>query len=139
FIKEFFAKKGLIAGKEPSAEQIVDIEYGFEVAKAIGDIDIGQTVVVQEKMVLAIEAIEGTDQAIKRGCKFGNGNATVVKVSKPSQDQRFDIPVVGTKTLRTMKKYGAKVLALEANETLIVDEEDFVKLADKLQLTVVAV
>lgn len=139
FIKDFFARKGLIAGTPPSEMQQIDINYGFEIAKAIGKLDIGQTVVVKDKMILAAEAIEGTDQAIKRGAKLGKGNTTVVKVSKPSQDQRFDIPVVGLKTLKTMKKYGANVLAIEAGETLIVDEEEFIKTANKLKITVVAV
>lgn len=139
FIKEFFAKKGLIAGKEPSEMELEDIKYGFETAKLIGKMDIGQTVVVQDKMVLAIEAIEGTDQAIKRGCKLGKKNATVVKVSKPSQDQRFDIPVVGIKTLKTMKQYGAKILAIEADETLIINEDEFKELAERLNITVIAV
>ncbi|MGD9581110.1 MAG: LpxI family protein [Vampirovibrionia bacterium] len=139
FIKEFFAKKGLITGKEPDEKENEDIKYGFETAKIIGKMDIGQTVVVQDKMILAIEAIEGTDKAIKRGCELGNGKAVVVKVSKPSQDQRFDIPVVGMKTLKTMKKYGAKILAIEADETLIVNEEEFKKLAERYNITVIAV
>lgn len=139
FIKEFFAKKGLISGNEPNDKEKEDINYGFETAKIMGKMDIGQTVVVQDKMILAIEAIEGTDQAIKRGCKLSNGNTIVVKVSKPSQDQRFDIPVVGIKTLQTMKKYGAKILAIEADETLIINEEEFRQLAERLNITVIAV
>lgn len=139
FIKEYFAKKGMISKSVPTVSQNMDIEYGFEIAKLMGKHDIGQTVVVQDKMILAVEAIEGTDEAIKRGCKLGDGNAIVVKVSKPSQDQRFDIPVVGTKTLKTMNKYGGKLLAIEANETLIVDEEEFLSHANKYGITVIAI
>ena len=139
FIRDFFVEKGIIAGKDLTPEKEADIKFGFELAKTLGQLDIGQTVVIQNKMVLALEAIEGTDQAIKRGCRLGNGDATVVKVSKPSQDQRFDIPVVGLKTLKVMKKYGAKTLAIEANETLVVDEDAFKTYANKYDITVVAV
>lgn len=139
FIKDFFAKPGLIAGNAPTETRYADITYGMEIAKEIGRMDIGQTVVVKDKMIMAVEAIEGTDQAIKRGCRLGRKNSTIVKVSKPSQDQRFDIPVVGCKTLLTMKRYKADVLAIEANETLIVNEEEFIKLANKLNITVIAV
>lgn len=139
FIKDFFAKKGYIAGPKPTEQLMIDVNYGYEIAKEIGRLDIGQTVVVQDKMILAVEAIEGTDQAIKRGCKLGSSNATVVKVSKPSQDQRFDIPVVGVTTLKNMKKYGAKTLAIEAGETLIVNQKEFEKVAGKLGITVIAI
>lgn len=139
FIKDFFAKKGIIVGPEPTENQLEDIQYGFELAKAMGKLDIGQTVVVQDKMILAVEAIEGTDLAIKRGCKLGSGKAVIVKVSKPSQDQRFDIPVVGEKTLKNMKKYGGKLLALEAEQTLIVNEEKFASCAKALGIQVIVV
>jgi hypothetical protein len=139
FIKDFFAHKGHIAGPELNECYQSDIEYGFEAAKNIGKMDIGQTVVVQDKMILAVEAIEGTDEAIKRGCKLGKGRATIVKVSKPDQDQRFDIPVIGEKTISMMYKYGGKVLAIEAYETLIVNEDKVKTLANKYGITVIAV
>lgn len=139
FIKDFFVKKGLIAGITPNALEQEDIEYGFEIAKAIGKLDIGQTVVVKDKMILAVEAIEGTDQTIKRGCSLASGQAVVVKVSKPLQDQRFDVPVIGTKTVKTLKKYGGKILAIEADKTLVVNEEEVRNLAKKLKITVIAI
>jgi DUF1009 family protein len=139
FIKDYFAKKGIIAGEAPTQEQQIDIDYGFDIAKQMGKIDIGQTVVVHDKMILAVEAIEGTDAAIKRGCKFGKRKATVVKVSKPSQDQRFDIPVIGEKTLTAMRKYGGKVLAIEADETLIINEQKVKLLAERYNITVIAI
>ena len=107
----------------------------------MGRLDIGQTVVVQNKMILAVEAIEGTDKAIRRGAKLANKEhaAVVVKVSKPNQDNRFDIPTVGLKTLKTMRRYGANVLAIEAGETLIVEEEEMIKFANKHKMVVVAV
>ena len=127
FIKDFLAKKQTFTK--------------FEIAKEMGRLDIGQTVVVQNKMILAIEAIEGTDKAIARGAKLANKAkaAVVVKVSKPKQDQRFDIPTVGLRTLATMKKYGANVLAIEAGETFIVEEEKMMNFANKNKMVVVAV
>ena len=141
FIKELLVKKQVFTQLEPNEKQLEDINYGFQLAKAIGGLDIGQTVVVQNKMVLAVEAIEGTDKAIKRGAKLANKvhAAVVVKVSKPKQDNRFDIPTVGLKTIKTMKKYGANVLAIEAGETLIVEEEKMIEFANKHKMVVVAV
>lgn len=139
FIKDFLVKKGCISTLEPNEAQLADIEYGFNIAKEIGRLDLGQTVVAQNKMILAVEAIEGTDKAIKRGCRLGNGAAVVVKVSKPSQDQRFDIPTVGVKTLEVMKRHGANVLAVEAGETFIVEQEKMINFANKNKMVIVAI
>ncbi|MCR4881694.1 MAG: UDP-2,3-diacylglucosamine diphosphatase LpxI [bacterium] len=141
FIKELLVKKQVFTEIQPTQEQLADIDYGFQLAKEMGRLDIGQTVVVQNKMVLAVEAIEGTDKAIARGAKLANKAraAVVVKVSKPKQDNRFDIPTVGLRTLKTMKKYGANVLAVEAGETLIVEEEQMINFANKYKMVVVAV
>jgi len=139
FIKDLLCKKGVLGEYSPTEEEAIDIEYGFQIAKQMGNLDIGQSVVVQNKMILAIEAIEGTDKAIERGCKLGCGNAVVVKVSKPDQDSRFDIPTVGLNTLKNMKKFGGKVLAIEANETFIVEKNEMIKFADKHKMIVVAV
>ncbi|MCQ2957992.1 MAG: UDP-2,3-diacylglucosamine diphosphatase LpxI [Candidatus Gastranaerophilales bacterium] len=141
FIKDLLVKKQVFTQLEPTVEQLIDIDYGFHIAKEIGGLDIGQTVVVQNKMILAVEAIEGTDKAITRGAKLANKAhaAVVVKVSKPSQDKRFDIPTVGLRTLKTMKRYGANVLAVEAGETFIVEEEKMINFANKNKMVVVAV
>jgi len=140
FIKNLMVPRGILTKAEPTQEQKADIEYGFRMAKEIGKLDIGQSVVVKDRMIMAIEAIEGTDKCIVRGCKLARRkNAVVVKVAKPKQDKRFDIPAVGLNTLKTMKKYGATVLALEANETIIVDQQEMIKFADKNKITVVAV
>jgi len=139
FLKELLAPKGVLGGYVPDDSQKADIEYGFEIAKEIGRIDIGQTVVVQNKMILAVEAIEGTDKAIERGCKLGDGKAVVIKVSKPNQDKRFDIPTVGLNTLKTMKKFGAKVLAVEAENTFIVEKDEMIDFADRYKMVFVAV
>jgi DUF1009 family protein len=139
FIKDLLAEKGVLGSFSPDPEEYLDIEYGFQVAKQMGKIDIGQSVVVQNKMILAVEAIEGTDNAIERGCKLGNGNAVIVKVSKPNQDNRFDIPTVGLNTLKSMKKYGGRILAIEANQTFIVEKNEMIDFADKHNMVVVAV
>ena len=139
FLKEYFPQKGIIGKYSPDDLQQIDIEYGFQIAKGIGGLDLGQTVVVQNKMVLAVEAIEGTDRCIERGCKLGNKNATVVKVSKPEQDKRFDIPAVGLRTLKNMQKFGGKVLAIEAGETFAVEKDKMIEFADKNKMVFIAV
>jgi DUF1009 family protein len=105
----------------------------------MGDLDIGQSVVIKDKMIMAIEAIEGTDCAIERGGRLAKKDAIVVKVSKPNQDKRFDIPTVGLRTLKNMKKVKAKVLAVEANETIIVQQEKMIEFADKNNIIVMAI
>jgi len=141
FIKELLVKENVFTKLKPTNEQLIDIDYGFQIAKEMGRLDIGQTVVVQNKMILAVEAIEGTDKAITRGAKLANKAkaAVVVKVSKPTQDKRFDIPTVGLRTLKTMKRYGANVLAVEAGETFIVEEEKMINFANRHKMVVVAV
>ncbi len=139
FIKELLVKKGVFSAIQPTEAQLADIDFGFQTAKEMGRLDIGQTVVVQNKMILAVEAIEGTDKAIERGGRLSNKAAVVVKVSKPSQDKRFDIPTVGLRTLKTMRRYGANVLAVEAGETFIVEEEKMINFANKYKMVVVAV
>jgi len=139
FIKNLMVQKGVLTKNAPSEAQKEDIDYGFKIAKQMGGLDIGQSVVMKDRMILAIEAIEGTDRCIKRGGKLAKGkNAVVVKVSKPAQDKRFDIPAVGLRTVKTMKKYGANVLALESGETIIADQEKMVKFANKNNMVIVA-
>lgn len=139
FIKNLMIQKGVLTKLAPNEMQNANIEYGFKIAKQMGGLDIGQSVVMKDKMIMAIEAIEGTDKCIKRGCKLARRkNATVVKVSKPSQDKRFDIPAVGYKTIKTMKKYGANVLALESGETIIAEKEKMIKYANKHNMIIVA-
>ena len=132
-------QKGVLTKLAPNEAQNANIEYGFKIAKQMGGLDIGQSVVMKDRMIMAIEAIEGTDKCIKRGCKLARRkNATVVKVSKPAQDKRFDIPAVGLRTIKTMKKYGANVLALESGETIIADREKMIKYANKHKMIIVA-
>lgn len=139
FIKNLMVSPGVLGNNQPTKEQEEDAKYGFWVAKAMGQVDIGQTVVIKDKMVMAVEAIEGTDKCIKRGGKLAKRkNATVVKVSKPAQDKRFDIPTVGLKTIKTMKRYGANVLALESGETIIVDKDKMIEYANKHDISIIA-
>ena len=138
FIKNLMVQKGTLTKNAPTEAQKADIEYGFKTAKQIGGLDIGQSVVIKDRMIMAVEAIEGTDKCIKRGCKLARRkNAVVVKVSKPAQDKRFDIPAVGLKTIKIMKKYGANVLALESGETIIVDQAKMIKYANKHNMVIV--
>jgi DUF1009 family protein len=139
FTKNLLAPEGILTHKKPSKDEWNDIEFGWRIAKKMGHLDIGQTVVVKDMAVMAIEAIEGTDEAIKRGGSLAKKDAVVVKVSKPKQDMRFDVPVVGIDTLHSMKSAGARVLALEPEKCIIADIEDFIKEADKEGMVVVGV
>ena len=139
FIKNLMIPAGVLGKHKPTKEQMEDVNYGFWLAKEMGKIDVGQSVVIKDKMIMAVEAIEGTDKCIRRGAKLAKRNAVVVKVSKPKQDKRFDIPTVGLRTLRTMRKYKANLLAVEANETIIVDQEKVIKYADDHHIVLMAV
>ncbi|RJQ13702.1 MAG: LpxI family protein [Nitrospiraceae bacterium] len=139
FTKELLAPEGTLARRKPSKDELRDIEFGWVIAKKMGEMDIGQTVVVKDKAVMAVEAIEGTDEAIRRGGSLAKKDAVVVKVSKPRQDMRFDVPVVGIDTLHSMKQAGAKVLAVEAGKCIIVEKEKFIKEADKEGISVVGI
>jgi DUF1009 family protein len=139
FTRDLLVTEGVMTGRKPSKKELRDIEFGWEIAKNIGGMDIGQTVVVKDLAVMAVEAIEGTDRAIARGGKLAENGAVVIKVSKPRQDMRFDVPVAGTETLKAMKKVSAGVLALEAGKCLIMDKEEFIREADKAGISVVGV
>ena len=139
FIKNLMIPSGVLGKLQPTKEQIDDVNYGYWLAKESGKLDIGQSVVIKDKMIMAVEAIEGTDKCIKRGCKIAKKNARVIKVAKPAQDKRFDIPAIGLRTLRTMKKYKADLIAVEAGETIIVDQEEVVKYANKNNIVIMAV
>lgn len=139
FIKNFMIPSGVLGKIKPTEAQMEDVNYGFWLAKEMGKIDVGQSVVIKDKMIMAVEAIEGTDMCIKRGSKLAKKNAVVVKVAKPSQDKRFDIPAIGLRTLKTMKKYKADLIAVEANETIIVDQEKVIQFADENNIVIMAV
>jgi len=132
-------KKGTLTKREPQFNEWEDIYFGFDLAKEIGLLDIGQSVVVKNKAVVAVEALEGTDNLIKRAAKIGRQGIILVKVSKPAQDKRFDIPVVGLNTVKTLIRSRAACLAIEAEKTLFLDKEAALLLADKAGLAIVAV
>lgn len=136
-IKPLLPKPGVLTKREPTAEELADMEFGFQMAKAIGGLDIGQTVVVKNRAVMAVEAIEGTDKCILRGGELGKGGVIVAKTAKPNQDQRFDIPGFGIATIENMKKAGATGIILEANGALIPEKEKVIALADEYGMTIV--
>lgn len=139
FIQELLPKKGVLTIKQPSPQDLEDARFGFDLAKQVGNLDIGQTVAIKNKAIVAVEALEGTDNLIRRAGKIGRGGVIVVKVSKPNQDSRFDVPVVGLNTVRNLIRAHAHCLVIEAGKTLFIDREQSINLADKKGLAIVAV
>ena len=136
-IQPLLPAPGVLSKRKPTAEELEDIEFGFQVAKEIGRLDIGQTVVVKNKAVMAVEAIEGTDACILRGGTLGKG-VIVAKTAKPAQDNRFDMPSVGMRTIESMIAAGAAGIVMEAGRTLLVERERTLALADEHDMFVVA-
>jgi len=137
FSSRILMPEGILTKNKPSKEEWKDIEFGWNIAKEIGRLDIGQTVVIKNCAVMAVEAIEGTDEAIKRGCKLAGKGAVVIKVSKPEQDMRFDVPAVGLQTLNVIKEYGGSVLAVESGKSLILSKEAVIKEAQRAGISIV--
>lgn len=137
-IASLMPQPGVLTVRKPTAEECTDMKFGFTMAKQIGGLDIGQTVVVKNSAVLAVEAIEGTDACIKRGGKLGCGGVIVAKVAKPNQDMRFDVPGVGIATIHSMLEAEAVGLVIEAGKTLLIDQKAVVKLADAHGIAIVA-
>ena len=139
YCPELLVKHGFLTRRKPSPAQWNDIHFGWGIAKEMGRLDIGQSVVINDMAVIAVEAIEGTDNCIRRAAGLcRRGGFTVVKVAKPQQDTRFDVPTIGIDTLKTMHEAGGRVLAVESGKTIILDEPDVVQLADKLGIAIVA-
>ncbi len=140
FAPELLVKAGQLSGRPLSAAQHKDVAFGWQMAKELGRLDIGQSVVVKGQAALAVEAIEGTDACIRRaGQLCPPGGFTVVKVAKPQQDMRFDVPTIGLGTLQVMHETGGKVLAIEAGRTILLDEGEVVAFANKHGIAIVAV
>jgi len=139
YLKHLLFPAGVLTRKKPTAGQKKDMEFGFQMARAVGKLDIGQCVVVRDMSVVAVEAIEGTDATIKRGGALAQEKAVVVKVKKPGQDFRFDLPATGLTTLESMQEAKAAVLAVEAGQSLLFDREAMIRQADKAGLVVVGV
>lgn len=137
YVKSVLAQKGHLAGPKLTSQQQRDVEMGLEVAATLGRADVGQTVVVKEGVVLAVEAVEGTDECIRRAGKYGGPGGVVVKRCKPNQDLRFDLPAAGPVTLEVMREAGAKVLAVESGKTVLLDAQLLFSDAAKLGFSVV--
>ena len=137
-LPELLAPPGCLTRKRPTREQEEDIRFGWKIAKEIGRMDIGQCTIVRRKTVLAVEAMEGTDETILRGGALAKEKAVVVKVSKPQQDLRFDVPSVGFETVKAMTQVKASVLAVEAGKTLIFDKPEMIAYADKAGISIVS-
>ncbi|MDQ0203088.1 LpxI family protein [Pectinatus haikarae] len=138
-LKLLMPKAGILSACKPTESESDDIKFGFLTAKKLGELDIGQTVVIKDKAIMALEAIEGTDACILRGGTLAGGGAVVVKTAKPQQDDRFDVPTVGIRTIESMIASDAKVLAVESGKTIIVDREKFLSVANDNGIVVVAI
>ena len=139
YCPELLVSAGILTRRRPTVAELKDIDFGWEMAREMGRLDVGQSVAVKERAVLAVEAIEGTDQCIARAgqlCRAGGW--TLVKVAKPQQDMRFDVPTIGTSTIENLHKAGARVLAIEAGKTIVIDQSDVVALANRYRLTIVS-
>jgi DUF1009 family protein len=137
FLNHLLAPNGHIAGPKLKEREEADIAFGFEIAKKLSALDIGQTIVVKNGTVLAVEAFEGTNEAIRRGGSLGRKSAIVIKVTKPNQDMRFDVPVIGTETLRVAAEARVRAIAVEAGRTLLLEKTALVALGEKQKITIV--
>jgi UDP-2,3-diacylglucosamine hydrolase len=138
FLEDSLAQPGPIAGPKLSPRQEHDVELGWNAAKDIAQLNIGQTIVIKNGTIVAVEALEGTNEAIKRGGKLAREGAVMVKVSKPNQDMRFDVPVIGVETVRIAAESGVRVIAVEAGKTLLLERDAVIALANGSNMSVVA-
>lgn len=137
YCKEHLATPGAMTQKKPSSSVENDIEFGWQIVKKLGELDIGQAIAVREREVIAVEAIEGTAEMIERAGRYCKKGAwTLIKTSKPNQDMRFDVPCVGPDTIRSLAENGAKCLVVEAGKTIIIDKPETIELADKLGISI---
>ena len=137
-IRSLMPKPGVLTKRQPTEQELQDMEFGMRMAREIGRLDVGQTVVVKQQAVMALEAIEGTDACIRRGGELARGGAVVAKTAKPNQDLRFDVPAVGLKTMEIMVEVGAKALVIEAGRTLLVEQDKVIALAEAHDIAIAA-
>jgi DUF1009 family protein len=137
FLEPMLAGAGQLSARAPNAEERKDLEFGYKMADAIAGLDIGQTIAVKHQAVVAVEAMEGTDETIGRAGHLAGDGVTIVKVAKPNQDMRFDVPIVGLATIQAMRVAGARVLSIDAGKTLIFDREAFLASANEAGIAVV--
>jgi UDP-2,3-diacylglucosamine hydrolase len=138
FLEDQLAPSGLIAGPKLSRREEEDVGFGWKIAKEIARLDIGQTLIVKNGTILAIEAFEGTNEAIKRGGALAHKGAVMVKVAKPNQDMRFDVPVIGVETIRIAGGAKLRVVAVEEGRTLLLERDQIVDLAERARISIVA-
>jgi len=139
YCPELLVTRGVLTRRRPTAAELKDVDFGWMLAKEMGRLDVGQSVAVKEVAAVAVEAIEGTDRCIERAghlCRAGGW--TLVKVAKPQQDMRFDVPTIGLTTIENLHRAGARVLAIEAGRTIVIDQPEVVALADRYGLSIVA-
>ncbi len=139
FLRDQLPQPGVLTKRTPDARERSDMDYGLEVAREIARLDLGQTIVVRDRACIAIEAMEGTDAVVRRAGQLVSGRLTVIKVAKPDQDMRFDVPVVGVPTIETMNECGATCLCITATKTLMFDREETIKLANTKKIAIIAV
>lgn len=139
YFKELIPHKGTLTRREPTENEWADINYGSDIAKKLSGFDIGQTMIIKDKTVIAVEAMEGTDATISRAGSLVKTGFVVVKMARPDQDMRFDVPLVGLDTLKALIGSGGKVLALEEKKTLLMDREELIKLADQNGISIVII
>jgi DUF1009 family protein len=137
FLRPLLAGAGTLGGREPDADECEDLAFGYRMADAIAGLDIGQTIAVKDRAVVAVEAMEGTDEVIARAGRLAGAGLRVIKVAKPNQDMRFDVPVVGVATIAAMKAVGATVLSVDAGRTLLFDSAGIIEAADASDIAVV--
>jgi len=138
YLEDCLAPAALIAGRKLSRREEEDVAFGFEIAREVSRLDIGQTVIVKNGTVLAVEGFEGTNDAIKRGGRLGGKNAIMVKVAKPSQDMRFDVPVIGVATIEVAAEAQLRVIAIEAGRTLLLEKEALLEKLARANISIVA-
>jgi DUF1009 family protein len=138
FLEDCLAPNGLIAGRKLTRREEDDVAFGFEIAREVSRLDIGQTVIVKNGTVLAVEGLDGTNETIKRGGALGGKNATMVKVAKPTQDMRFDVPVIGVSTVGVAMEVHLRVIAIEAGRTLLLEKQATIELATRSNISIVA-
>jgi len=136
-LQDILAEEGYLTSKKPSKKEVEDIQFGWETLETLGMLDIGQCVVVKNRVIVSVEAVEGTDEAITRGGKLGGKGGVVIKRTKPHQDLRFDLPAIGPQTIQTMVSVEATVLAIEAGRTVIIDREDVLSQANEAGISIV--
>ena len=137
FLRPLLARPGTLTRREPTAEERADLQFGYRTADAVAALDVGQTIVVKDRAVVAVEAMEGTDEVIERAARLAGPGVRVVKVAKPNQDMRFDVPVIGMRTLHALRGARAAALSIDAERTLVLDGDEVFRGADDIGLAVV--